>query len=228
MPFWLNWIELWISAPAVTGSNPVKGTKTINLEVVLKKVLWLAFSSFIFSSNIVDTVWIDASISKMNWIGYKITGSHDGHIKIENGYVLKDKNLIVGGEIVVDMQSISVDDIKDSGKNEYLTSHLKNEDFFNVEKFPKAHLKILSSKEIFSKDMANSNLQMSAELTIKDITNEILIYSNVDFDRNISMGQLIVDRTKWNIKYGSNSFYDLGDRAIYDDFVINFLLFPKR
>ena len=55
--------------------------------------------------------------------------------------------------------------------------------------------------------MANSNMQISAELTIKDITNEILIYSNIDFDRNISMGQLIVDRTKWNIKYGSNSIW---------------------
>ena len=26
MPSWLNWIEHWISAPAVTGSNPVEGT----------------------------------------------------------------------------------------------------------------------------------------------------------------------------------------------------------
>ena len=75
------------------------------------------FSSFIFSGSSIDTVWIDSSISKMNWIGYKVTGSHDGHIKIDEGYVLKKNNLIVGGEIVVNMESITVDDIKDVKSN---------------------------------------------------------------------------------------------------------------
>ena len=194
----------------------------------MKKIFLFIFSSFIFSGSLIDTVWIDSSISKMSWIGYKVTGSHDGHIKIEEGYVLKKNNLIVGGEIVVDMESITVDDIKNTEKNGYLVSHLKNEDFFHVSEFPKAYLKILSSKEIFSEDMINSNIAIIGELTIKDITHKVKINSNIDFDRNISRGQLIVDRTRWNIKYASNSFYDLGDRAIYDDFVINFLLFPQR
>ena len=205
----------------------MEGTSIIQ-EVVLNKIVLFIFSSFIFSGSSIDTVWIDSSISKMNWIGYKVTGSHDGHIKIDEGYVLKKNNLIVGGEIVVNMESITVDDIKDIDKNGYLVSHLKNEDFFHVDEFPKAYLKILSSKEIFSKDMINSNISIMGELTIKDITHKVTINANVDFDRNISRGQMIVDRTKWDIKYASNSFYDLGDRAIYDDFVINFLLFPQR
>ena len=126
------------------------------------------------------------------------------------------------------MQSITVDDIENPKKNGYLVSHLKNEDFFDVSKYPKAYLKILSSKKISSKDMINSNVSIIGELNIKGITNKVVINSNIDFDKNISRGQLIVDRTKWDIKYGSNSFYDLGDRAIYDDFVLNFLLFPKN
>ena len=192
------------------------------------KILLLTFVSFVFSGSVIDTVWVDGSISKMNWIGYKVTGSHDGHIAIENGYVLKKNNLIVGGEIVIDMQSITVEDIKNPEKNGYLVSHLKNEDFFDVNKFPKANLKILSSKQISSKDMIDSNTAILGELSIKGITNKVTINSNIDFERNVARGQLIIDRTKWDIKYGSNSFYDLGDRAIYDDFVINFLLFPKR
>ena len=129
---------------------------------------------------------------------------------------------------MIDMQSITVDDIKSPEKNSYLVSHLKNEDFFDVNKYPKAYLKILSSEKISSQDMINSNMSIIGEMTIKGIVNKVVINSNVDFDKNISRGQLIVDRTKWDIKYGSNSFYDLGDRAIYDDFVINFLLFPKN
>ena len=73
-----------------------------------------------------------------------------------------------------------------------------------------------------------ANIEISAELTIKNITNKVLIHSYIDFNKNTSKGQLIIDRTKWNIKYGSNSFYNLGDKAIYDDFLLNFELFPGQ
>ena len=194
----------------------------------MRKIILLICSSILLSASVVDTVWVDPSISKMNWVGYKITGSHDGHIAIEDGYVIKKDDLIIGGQIVVDMQSITVDDIKNIERNGYLVSHLKNEDFFDVDKFPKAYLQILSSKKISSEDMIGSNISIEGNLIIKDISNKVVINANVDFNKNISRGQLIIDRTKWDIKYASNSFYELGDRAIYDDFVINFLLFPKK
>ena len=194
----------------------------------MRKIILLICSSILLSASVVDTVWVDPSISKMNWVGYKITGSHDGHIAIEDGYVIKKDDLIIGGQIVVDMQSITVDDIKNIERNGYLVSHLKNEDFFDVDKFPKAYLQILSSKKISSEDMIGSNISIEGNLIIKDISNKVVINANVDFNKNISRGQLIIDRTKWDIKYASNSFYELGDRAMYDDFVINFLLFPKK
>ena len=72
-------------------------------------------------------------------------------------------------------------------------------------------------------------MEILGALTIKGITKEILIHSYIDFDKNTSKGELILDRTMWGIKYGSSSFFDdLGDRAIYDDFILNFDLFPKK
>ena len=127
------------------------------------------------------------------------------------------------------MNSISVDDIEHPDWNKSLVDHLKNEDFFDVKKFPTSKLKILSSKESSIKDKSNSNLEVSGELTIKDITNKIMFPLYVDFTNNTSVGELIIDRTKWNIKYGSSSFFDdLGDRAIYNDFILKFHLFPKK
>ena len=38
-PSWLNWIERWISAPVVTGSNPVEGT--MNYFNKIYRFLWL-------------------------------------------------------------------------------------------------------------------------------------------------------------------------------------------
>ena len=142
--------------------------------------------------------------------------------------ILKNDTSLVGGEIIIDMNSISVHDIEHPKWNQSLVEHLKTEDFFDVKKFPVAILQILSSKKSYINDKLNSNVEISGELTIKNITNKVLIHSYIDFDRNISEGQLIIDRTKWDIKYGSNSFFDnLGDKAIYDDFVLNFTLISK-
>ena len=190
--------------------------------------LSLFFMSFLFSASIIDTVWIDVSASKIKWIGNKVSGSHNGQIKIKNGYVLKKDTLLVGGEVIIDMKSISVDDIEHPEWNTSLVEHLKNEDFFNVEKFPISTLKINSSKKSLINDKSNSNVEITADLTIKSITNEISVHSYIDFDKNMSTGELILDRTKWNIKYGSSSFFDdLGDRAIYNDFILNFSLISK-
>ena len=194
----------------------------------MQKILTLILIAFIFPSGIIDTVWIDNSTSEIKWIGNKISGSHNGKINIKNGYVLKKENLLVGGEIIVDMNSISVDDIEDPKWNKKLADHLRDKDFFNVENFPSSKLKILSSKENHINDKLNSNIEILAELTIKNISHQVTIYSYINFDKNISVGELIIDRTKWNIKYGSSSFFDdLGDRAIYNDFVLNFSLISK-
>jgi len=187
------------------------------------------YISFALSVNVIDTIWVDASISKIQWIGNKVSGSHDGHIKIKSGYVLKKNEMLVGGEIIMDMHSISVDDIDHPKWNQSLLEHLKNEDFFDVEKFQTATLTVLSSVKKQINDKRNSNIEITGDLTIKGITKKVLIHSHIDFDKNISKGELVLDRTMWGIKYGSRSFFDnLGDRAIYDDFILNFDLLPKK
>ena len=191
--------------------------------------LTFLFLSFTFSANVIDSIWIDTSISKIQWIGNKVSGSHDGHIKIKSGYVLKKNKVLVGGEIIMDMHSISVDDIEHPKWNQSLVDHLKNEDFFDVKKFQTATLTIVSSIKKQMNDKKNSNIEITGDLTIKGITKKVLIHSHIDFDKNISKGELVLDRTMWGIKYGSSSFFDdLGDRAIYDDFILNFDLFPKK
>ena len=195
----------------------------------MRVLFLLFFGSFIISEGIIDTVWIDNSISEVEWIGNKISGSHNGKVKIKNGYVLKKDDLLIGGEVIIDMESISVDDIKHEEWNLSLVEHLKNEDFFDVKKFPTATLKILSSQKSSIKDKLNSNIEILGELTIKNITNKIPMNLYIDFEKNISKGELIIDRTKWDIKYGSSSFFDnLGDRAIYNDFILKFDLSSKK
>ena len=167
----------------------------------------------------------DKSIIK--WKGSKSTGSyHDGNILIENGTINIDENAILNGEIIIDMNSITCIDIEDENSNQYLVEHLKNEDFFSVPTFPIASLKLINVKK-----KKNDEYLITADLTIKDQTHPIDFIANIKINKDaaIAIGKINIDRSKYNIKYKSKTWYpDLGDRFINDIFELyfNLVAFP--
>jgi polyisoprenoid-binding protein YceI len=110
----------------------------------------------------------------------------------------------------MDMTSINTTDLEGDYKNK-LDGHLKANDFFGVEKHPKATL-------VFTSVTKNeTNYSVVGDLTIKGITNKITF--DLEISGNTATTSLKVDRTKYGIKYGSASFFDdLKDKAIYDEF----------
>jgi polyisoprenoid-binding protein YceI len=118
------------------------------------------------------------------------------------------------------MTSITVSD-----NNERLTGHLKSDDFFGVEKYPTARL-VVNESSSFDKGSAT----VKGDLTIKGITNPIefkAAYQKKD-DGSWFFANIVVDRTKYNIRYGSGSFFDnLGDKTIYDEFKLKVSLLVK-
>ena len=184
--------------------------------------LILILLSFIISSN--NYVIInDESILK--WKGSKPTGSHDGVISIKNGNVTIDDYNLISGNIVIDMSSIICTDITNKSTNDYFVKHLKNEDFFGVEVHPTASLDIISSK------LVEDNIyEVIANMTIKEITNPIKFQTVIDYDKNFATatGLLEIDRSKYNIKYKSKSWFpDIGDRFIYDIFELDFKIISE-
>lgn len=162
----------------------------------------------------------DTDKTKLLWLGEKVTGQHTGSINLQSGWINWQDNKIVSAEFNIDMASL-----KDSESNERLEGHLKSDDFFGVAKFPVAKLVITGSTP-FDKGTG----VVTGTLTIKDITNPIefkaamqkkddgvWFYANID-----------IDRTKYNIKYGSGTFMDnLGDKTIYDEFKLKVSLLVK-
>jgi len=173
----------------------------------------------LFSFNIgnAQTSKINVNKSSIHWLGKKITGEHEGSLKFKDGYLtFKDKKLIKGF-FTVDMTTLSNTDQTGDSKLK-LEKHLKSEDFFSTEKNTTSTLLF---KSVASK--GNNTYLVTADLTIKGITNSI------QFDlvtaKNKATATLIINRTKYDIKYGSGSYFDdLGDKTIYDDFEINVVL----
>lgn len=154
---------------------------------------------------------VDVEKSTVKWNAAKVTGKHHGTVDLKEATLEFDNGTLVGGNFVVDMTSIVNEDLEGSYKAK-LEGHLKSDDFFGVEKYPTASFTI-TDVEMTSAGM----YKVTGDLTIKGITNPISFDASVK--DNQASATLTVDRSKYNVRYGSNSFFDnLGDKAIYDDF----------
>ncbi len=164
---------------------------------------------------------VDASKSSVKWVGKKVTGEHSGTISVKEGSLTVDGGKITGGKIVIDMQSITNVDLTDASYNAKLIGHLKSDDFFGVATYPTSEL-------VITKDEVSGNTHvLTGNLTIKGITNPVTFTatSAKEGSNTVYKGTLTVDRSKFNIRYGSKSFFDnLGDKVIYDEFTLDFNL----
>ena len=173
----------------------------------------IAFVTFSFTKLVEDKKEIKTASSKVVWKGYKVTGSHEGTIAIKSGSLSFDNEKLTGGMFVMDMTSISSTDLT-GGSQKKLNGHLKSDDFFGVEKFPTASLVF---KEV--KSTGKNSYEVIGDITIKGKTASVTV--SVSVYGNKANAALKIDRTKFDVKYGSTSFFDdLKNKAIYDDFDI--------
>ena len=169
---------------------------------------------------------IQKSSSVVNWTGKKVLGLHTGTINIADGSIETNNSLITGGEITIDMTSIVITDIEDKETNKNFLTHLQNDDFFSVDTFKTAKL-VISNAVQLEKDKQ----KIEGTLTIKGISHPVSFTASVEIftDYFHSLGEIIIDRTMYNIRYGSGKFLQhLGDNLIYDDFVLQFNLIAKN
>jgi polyisoprenoid-binding protein YceI len=159
---------------------------------------------------------VSVAESDIVWNGYKVTGSHTGNIKLKSGELEFDGDMLTGGSFVIDMTSITNTDLEGEW-NQKLVGHLKSDDFFGVEKHPTATFEIT---QVVSRGKPGE-YKIVGDLTIKGIKKEIKFQADVEDmgDKAKAVAEIVVDRSEYNVRYGSGSFFDnLGDKTIYDEF----------
>lgn len=169
---------------------------------------------------------IQQASSTVNWTGKKVLGLHTGSINIANGFIEITENTILGGEIQMDMTSIVITDIEDKKTHQDFFEHLLHDDFFSVAQFNTSKLVINESTKL-----DGNKHKIEGILTIKDISHPISFIASVEVftDTLHSLGEIVIDRTLYNIRYGSGKFIDnLGDKLIYDEFVLQFKLVAQK
>jgi len=168
-------------------------------------------------------VKLDTTTSSISWVGKKVTGQHSGTVAVKGGEALLDGSNLVGGSFEVDLGSIRVTDITDPKDNAKLTNHLKSGDFFGSDLFPTATLTITQAKRIQNAKAGEANYDIAGDVTIKGLKNTVNFPAIVTVanGRAEAKATFTLDRTKWNMRYGSGQFFEnLGDKLIYDDFEV--------
>ncbi len=149
---------------------------------------------------------------------------NQGSIDISEGSFQIEKGQIISGSMTIDMNSLEVISMTTFGANDRLKGHLMSDDFFSVEDYPQVDLFIYPSN-IAEDDDSSMLYNLEASLTIKDISQDIelpvMVYKTND--QVIIEGSTSLDRTLWDIRFGSDKFFDnLADNVIDDFFTITF------
>ena len=186
---------------------------------MIKNILALILILITTSISFCQKKTINITKSNVFWQGHKITGSHEGLMMFKSGHLNFDKNKLTGGFFIVDMQSISCTDLSGKSKKSF-EEHLKSEDFFGTDKHPISKLLITKVE----KTKTTNLFKCSGDITIKNITKKI--YFDIKIDKSKAFVKTKIDRSRFNIKYKSGSFFDgLGDNLIYDEFDLKINLF---
>jgi polyisoprenoid-binding protein YceI len=170
-------------------------------------------------------VVIDPKESVVEWKGSMLIGSdnHTGYVYISKGEMMIENGQLVGGIAEVDMNTI---EDKDHGSDNNLINHLKDPDFFDVKKFPFSTIAITRVASINAEDK-----EITGNLTIRGITHPVTFPAKMEVKDGIvkANGKLVIDRTKWGVRYKSGKFYDyLADKAIADSVEFNIKIVAKK
>lgn len=195
--------------------------KNQNIFAALLAAIALVGMAF---TTVVD-VAVDTTESYVAWKGYKVTGSHYGKVKLQEGSLDYTDGKLTGGGFTIDMTSITVEDLQGEYAKK-LEGHLKSADFFGTEKFPTAKFAIT---KVISRGTTGS-YKVIGNLTIKETTKEIKFNTQIEEKdgKKVATADITIDRSDFDVRYGSGSFFDnLGDKTIYDEFELTVNLQSK-
>lgn len=222
--------------------------KTSIYLIIVILVIWLGYNYFTKDSTpvavddkkddamttddtsaevVAGTYQVVANETKVEWTGSKtlIKDYYDtGSIMIKSGNLTVAENKITTGEIVFDMASIAAITTGKGDGQDNLSKHLKSADFFDAVKYPEA--KFVAKGMFYAVD----KWMLNGDLTIKATTSPISIPVTLAMEGGnlVLSGEAKVDRTIWDVRYGSGKFFkELGDRVINDIFTLKFKVVGK-
>jgi polyisoprenoid-binding protein YceI len=164
---------------------------------------------------------VNTERSRVEWTGRNLMSAHTGTIKLRTGHIETRRDCLVQGAFTLDMNSIENSDVHDPKMRELLIWHLKSDDFFDVQRFPVAEFEIKKVDALPDARPSSPTCEVTGNLTLKGVTAEVTFRTMVATTSDGSLAidaHFDIDRTHWNVLYGSGKFYErLGKHLVNDE-----------
>ncbi|MDH6354940.1 polyisoprenoid-binding protein YceI [Dysgonomonas sp. PH5-45] len=171
----------------------------------------------------------DLQASSIHWKGSKPGGDHYGTIGIKSGKVFVSADNLASGWFIIDMNAIVNQDLTDKKMNEMLVNHLKSADFFDIAQYPQSRFDITKIEPAATGDTVTH--YVNGNLKIKDVTKNIRFGAKITKEGDTYKAVTVpftIDRTQWNVKYGSKTlFAELKDGIINDNIELQITIIAK-
>ncbi len=142
---------------------------------------------------------VDTAKSTVTWLGKKVSGQHDGTVKIKSGTLTVDDGKLTGGRFTIDLTTIHNKDLEGEYKQK-LEGHLKSADFFDVENHPEATFEITS----VTAGASEGALTISGNLTIRGVSKNITFDATTSQVSEVSVvadADFNIAREDWGVSY---------------------------
>lgn len=199
------------------GQKFILMTRKIIIALAVVAVLLVA-GRFIYNRYRVVVPPVDVSRSEIGWSGKSLSGAHAGKVNISQAKLEFQNDQLIGGMFEADMTSLTATDMEDPADNISLADHLKDPDFFDVAKYPKATFTITEVKV-----SGENSYAVKGVMKIKDVEQPLSFDAQLFEEQEMKRlsAQLTIDRTLFGIKYGAKG--EVGSEAdwfIYNEFML--------
>jgi polyisoprenoid-binding protein YceI len=164
---------------------------------------------------------IDTTKSHVGWTGRNTFSSHTGTVGLKDGWLDLTSEAAATGEFTLDMEALANTDLTDSALNRMLIAHLKSDDFFDTARYPIGKFQLRHITVNPHARRGHINAEIDGSLTLKGVTEEIAFPAIIEVLPGGAVSaeaHFDIDRTKWNVLYGSGRFYErLGKHLVYDN-----------
>jgi len=212
--------------------------KRVKLFSVFNAFLVLMFYSNIQASTpendpVITSYSVLVENSYLDWNAAKFGGKHKGKIKFKDGQLTFTDSALTSATFSMDMNSISCEDIEDEESNKKLINHLKSSDFFDVENHATASFNTTGIVK-YGKDTKDGPeiYKLTGDMTIKGVTQSVKLRAKLYIYKGSSISataKLEIDRSEFDINYGSGSFFDnLCDKIIQDEIELYINLVARK
>lgn len=165
-----------------------------------------------------ETVAITPENSKVEFVGSKVTGKHDGGFKQFSGNIDLVNNKAEASQVAIDIDMNSVFTDADG-----LTKHLQTGDFFEVEKHPKSSF--VSTKIVPDATKGADNYTVTGDLEMHGQKKSVTFPAKITVNPNeVTVdAEFAINRKDFGIVYAGKA-----DDLIRDDVVIKLNLKSQR